>query len=236
MIKGGLAPREGLCSARVNLHVRGLKKSILSPAGTRQVLFELEELVLKAGEELCVRGNSGSGKTTLLHVLAGLTTADAGRVEIAGEDLLSLGEAARDRVRSKYIGYIFQQAHLLPALTALENVMLPLEFGGFTRGEAKRRAEELCERLGLGDRKQAFSRTLSGGEQQRVALARAVACKPKLLLADEPTASLDEESAEQALTLLREVASEVSASLILVTHDRAVASRFERQLVLGRAS
>ncbi len=217
----------------MNLRVSGLKKSVLSPAGVRQILFELEDLTLEAGEELCVRGSSGSGKTTLLHVLAGLTTADAGRVEIAGKDVLSLGEAARDRLRSRYIGYVFQQAHLLPALTAVENVLLPLEFGGFTRANATKRAEELFERLGLSDRRHAFPRTLSGGEQQRVALARAVACKPKLLLADEPTANLDEEAASQALALLREVAGEVSASLVLVTHDRTVAAQFARQLVLG---
>jgi ABC-type lipoprotein export system ATPase subunit len=218
------------------LSVRDLSKSVVVGAKS-QLLFDLAALDLGAGEELCVRGPSGSGKSTLLHCLAGLVEPDAGVVEIAGQSLFALPEAARDRLRARTIGLVFQEARLLPALSVVENVLLPLEFAGVARREARRRAEGLCDRLGLGDRLRAFPATLSLGEAQRVGLARALVSSPTLLLADEPTASLDEEAASTALVALREAVAELRAALVIVTHDRSIAAQFERSLTLeGRRS
>ncbi len=214
------------------LSVRDLSKSVVVGA-KRQLLFDVPELELGPGEELCVRGPSGSGKSTLLHCLAGLVEPDAGVVEIAGESLFALPEAARDRLRARVVGLVFQEALLLPALTVVENVLLPLEFAGVGRRESRRRAEALCERLGLGARAHSFPATLSLGEAQRVGLARALVTTPRLLLADEPTASLDEEASGTALAALREAVAELGAALVLVTHDRGIAERFERTLTLG---
>jgi ABC-type lipoprotein export system ATPase subunit len=213
------------------LSVRRLRKSVVS-GSKLELLFDLAELDLDAGEELCVRGPSGSGKSTLLHCLAGLVEPDSGVVEIAGRSLFSLREAARDRLRAETIGLVFQEAHLLPALTVLENVLLPLEFAGVSRRESRRRAEALCDRLGLATRAHAFPATLSLGEAQRVGLARALVASPRLLLADEPTASLDEDAANTALAALREAVADLRAALVLVTHDRTIAAQFERTLTL----
>lgn len=218
------------------LSVRELSKSVVVGA-KRQLLFDIAALELGAGEELCVRGPSGSGKSTLLHCLAGLVQPDAGVVELSGQSLFALSEAARDRLRARTIGLVFQEARLLPALSVVENVLLPLEFAGVPRREARRRAAELCERLGLGDRQRSFPATLSLGEAQRVGLARALVASPSLLLADEPTASLDREAASTALVALREAVSELRAALVIVTHDESIAARFERSLTLdGRRS
>jgi ABC-type lipoprotein export system ATPase subunit len=218
------------------LSVRDLSKSVVVGA-KRQLLFDIAALELGAGEELCVRGPSGSGKSTLLHCLAGLVQPDAGVVELSGQSLFALSEAARDRLRARTIGLVFQEARLLPGLSVVENVLLPLEFAGVPRREARRRAAELCERLGLGDRQRSFPATLSLGEAQRVSLARALVASPSLLLADEPTASLDREAASTALVALREAVSELRAALVIVTHDESIAARFERSLTLdGRRS
>lgn len=218
------------------LSVRDLSKSVVVGA-KRQLLFDIAALELGAGEELCVRGPSGSGKSTLLHCLAGLVQPDAGVVELSGQSLFALSEAARDRLRARTIGLVFQEARLLPGLSVVENVLLPLEFAGVPRREARRRAAELCERLGLGDRQRSFPATLSLGEAQRVGLARALVASPSLLLADEPTASLDREAASTALVALREAVSELRAALVIVTHDESIAARFERSLTLdGRRS
>jgi putative ABC transport system ATP-binding protein len=192
------------------------------------VALRFPRIAAASGEELCIVGASGSGKTTLLHLIAGLLLPDRGRVLVDGTEISSLTETARDRFRARSVGYVFQVFHLLPAYTVLENVLLPLHFAGVPSREARARAEELLARLGLGSHLMRRPVTLSVGEQQRIAIARAVACRPRVLLADEPTASLDTARADETLTLLREVAKESAAILVVVTHDERVRASFQR--------
>jgi putative ABC transport system ATP-binding protein len=170
-------------------------------------------------------GKSGCGKTTLLNVIAGISTADSGVIEVAGNDVSRLSEAARDRFRAQFIGIVFQTFNLLPGFTALENVMLGMAFSG--RSD-KAHARQLLEQVGLGDRVQHRPGQLSVGEQQRVAVARALANRPKLLLADEPTASVDLANQEVILRLIRDGCREQNVSLLLVTHASDVAGQFDR--------
>ncbi|AOS43840.1 ABC transporter ATP-binding protein YtrE [Lacunisphaera limnophila] len=179
---------------------------------------------LEAGAQVALRGESGSGKTTFLHLLAGILAPDAGRIELAGRDLASLGEAGRDRLRAETIGYIFQTFNLLQGHTVLENVELGMAFG---RGVDRAHATALLRRVGLGDKLAHFPRQLSTGQQQRVAVARALANRPKLVLADEPTGNLDARNSREALALIREVCREEGAALLLVSHDEGVLSQFE---------
>jgi ABC-type lipoprotein export system ATPase subunit len=211
------------------LAVEGLRKTYVGPDGERVPILDIAELRLAAGGELALKGRSGSGKTTLLNVIAGILKADAGRVTIAGEEITALPEAGRDRVRAERIGYVFQTFHLLPGLTALENVLLPT----MLRGAPDRvRARALLERVGLKDRLDYRPPHLSVGQQQRVAVARALANRPALVLADEPTGNLDVQHADEALALLREVARENGAALLVVSHDARILDRFERVLDL----
>jgi putative ABC transport system ATP-binding protein len=181
-----------------------------------------------------VVGASGSGKSTLLAILAGLDTPTSGRVEMDGVDLFSLDEDARAELRGRLMGFVFQSFQLLPGLTALENVMLPLELAD--NPDAEKLASQMLARVGLAERLRHYPKHLSGGEQQRVALARAFVVRPKLLLADEPTGSLDAESGSAVIDLLFEMNREYGATLIMVTHDEALASRCSRivRLTAGR--
>jgi len=181
-----------------------------------------------------VVGASGSGKSTLLALLAGLDTPSVGRVHLDGQDLFALDEDRRAELRGRLLGFVFQSFQLLPALTALENVMLPLELAG--RADAEDLARAMLGRVGLGERLHHYPKHLSGGEQQRVALARAFVVRPKLLLADEPTGSLDAQSGDAVIALLFELNREQGTTLILVTHDEALAARCARtvRLVGGR--
>jgi len=192
------------------------------------------DLAVTSGEALAVVGASGSGKSTLLALLAGLDTPSVGTVMLDGVDLFSLDEDQRAQLRGRLLGFVFQSFQLLPALTALENVMLPLELARVDDAEA--RAREMLVRVGLGERLQHYPKHLSGGEQQRVALARAFVVRPKLLLADEPTGSLDAQSGAQIIELLFGLNREQGTTLVLVTHDEALASRCTRivRLVGGR--
>ena len=192
------------------------------------------DLEVTRGEALSVVGASGSGKSTLLALLAGLDTPSEGRVVLAGEDLFSLDEDARAELRGRTVGFVFQSFQLLPALTALENVMLPLELAG--KDDPEEDAKEVLARVGLGERLRHYPRQLSGGEQQRVALARAFVARPQLLLADEPTGSLDAESGESVIRLLFDMNRESGTTLVLVTHDESLARRCGRsiRLVAGR--
>jgi putative ABC transport system ATP-binding protein len=183
-----------------------------------------------AGEAVAIVGASGSGKSTLLGLLAGLDTPSSGRVVIDGTDLSVLSEDARAAMRGRLIGFVFQSFQLLPALNALENVMLPLELAG--QGDARQQAEEILGRVGLAARLRHYPKQLSGGEQQRVALARAFVTRPKLLLADEPTGNLDAHTGQQVIDLLFELNRERGTTLLLVTHDEALASRCARRLKL----
>lgn len=196
-------------------------------AGLREVL-NIERLAAGDGEHLCLVGGSGSGKTTLLNVVAGILLPDAGKVMVDGTDITTLSEGARDRFRARRIGYVFQVFNLLQAYSAVENLLLPMGFAGVRGAAARKRATDLLDRVGLAGKMHNRPAALSVGEQQRVALARAVACKPALVLADEPTANLDPANAERALALLQEVARESGAGLLVVTHDERVRSRFAR--------
>ena len=211
------------------VEVRGVGKRVVSPEGELELLRDVQFSILP-GEAVAVLGASGSGKTTLLGILAGLDTPSAGTVLIEGADLFALDEDGRARVRCEAIGFVFQSFHLLPTLTALENVMLPLELAG--RDDARAQAEQLLARVGLERRIRHYPRQLSGGEQQRVAIARAFATGPRLLFADEPTGNLDLATGRRVIDLLFEINREQGTTLVLVTHDEAVAARCTRRLLL----
>ena len=182
------------------------------------------------GEAVAITGSSGSGKSTLLGLMAGLDVPTSGTVKLLGHDIFKLDEEARAQLRAQYVGFVFQAFHLLPNLTALENVMLPLEL----RGEpAQASARAMLERVGLQDRLSHYPRTLSGGEQQRVSLARAFVQKPALLFADEPTGSLDEQNGRIVTDLMFGLHEELGTSLVLVTHDPQLAARCGRELRLA---
>ena len=187
-------------------------------------------LEIKSGESVAIIGASGSGKSTLLGLLAGLDQASDGRVVIGGTDLGQLDEDGRALFRGREIGFVFQSFQLLPALTALENVMLPLELQG--EGDARSQAEQFLRRVELGPRMAHYPRQLSGGEQQRVAIARAFAARPRILFADEPTGNLDTRTGGHIVDLLFELNREEGTTLVLVTHDRTLADRCERCLTL----
>jgi putative ABC transport system ATP-binding protein len=215
------------------LSARGIGKTVKSGDSDLVILREID-LAVTPGEAVAVVGASGSGKSTLLAILAGLDTPTAGQVHIDGRDLFALNEDQRAELRGRSVGFVFQSFQLLPALTALENVMLPLELS--QNAQAEELAVEMLRRVGLGERLQHYPKHLSGGEQQRVALARAFVVRPKLLFADEPTGSLDAESGAAVIRLLFEMNREYGTTLVLVTHDEQLASRCQRvvRLVAGR--
>jgi putative ABC transport system ATP-binding protein len=187
-------------------------------------------LEIKSGESVAILGASGSGKSTLLGLLAGLDAPSSGEVWLANARLADLNEDGRAQLRGRYVGFVFQSFQLLPNLTALENVMLPMELG-FQNG-AKEKALELLERVGLKERVQHYPKQLSGGEQQRVAIARAFVTQPKVLFADEPTGNLDRNTGERIIDLLMEINRETGQTLVMVTHDEQLAKRCQRRLVL----
>ena len=187
---------------------------------------------IEHGESVAIVGASGSGKSTLLSLLAGLDLPSSGQIHLMGQSLNLLDEDGRARLRGQFVGFVFQSFQLLPHLTALENVMLPLEMAGIDNAEARVAAHQWLDKVGLSLRANHFPKTLSGGEQQRVALARAFINKPAILFADEPTGSLDEASGNRVIELLFELNRENSSTLVLVTHDPALAARCRRQLSL----
>ncbi len=209
--------------------VQGLSKRVVSPEGGLTLLDDIH-LDIAAGEAVAIVGPSGAGKSTLLGILAGLDVPSAGKVFLDGEDLFALDEDGRARLRAQRVGFVFQSFHLLSNLTALENVMLPLELAG--QGEARAEAEELLARVGLRERVQHYPKQLSGGEQQRVAIARAFASRPKVLFADEPTGNLDSATGQRIIELLFAMNREQHATLVLVTHDEALAARCTRRFEL----
>ncbi len=201
--------------------------------GTLTILHDVS-FQLRERESAAIVGASGSGKSTLLGLLAGLDVPTSGRVQLCGHDLFAMDEDARAGVRAAHVGFVFQSFQLLAHRTALENVMLPLELAGVR--DARARATAMLGRVGLAERLGHYPRVLSGGEQQRVALARAFVVRPQVLLADEPTGSLDFATGETVMQLMFELNREVGTTLVLVTHDPAIAARCERQLhiVAGR--
>lgn len=195
-----------------------------SPGGSPLVVFERLSWSVEAGTAAALVGASGVGKSTLLHVLGGLDAPTAGEVLIGGTSVWGLSATARARFRNQAVGFVFQFHHLLPELTALENVALPMRIAGVGAAESRRRAAALLEQVGLGDRRRHFPAELSGGESQRVALARALANAPSVLLADEPTGNLDEQTAADVLALLRRLQRAHGMTLILATHDPRAAT------------
>jgi ABC-type lipoprotein export system ATPase subunit len=213
------------------LLVRDLVRRFRDPDGADRVVLDVKRLEVPAGGTLAVEGESGSGKTTLLHVIAGILPADAGTVEIAGERMDGLSEAARDRLRARRVGYVFQTFNLLASLSALENVEMAMAFRPGMTG-ARARARAALERVGLADRLGHRPHQLSVGQQQRVAIARALAGTPDLVLADEPTSNLDRANARACLDLLLAFAKEAGAGLLVVSHDPSVLERFPDRLRL----
>ena len=207
--------------------VEHVTKQVQDTSGLLTILHDID-FSLEARESAAIVGASGSGKSTLLSIIAGLDTPSSGTVRLAGTDLFAIGEDDRAAVRAARVGFVFQSFQLLGNLNALENVMLPLELQG--RADARALATEMLKRVGLGERLTHYPKVLSGGEQQRVALARAFVVRPAVLLADEPTGSLDFATGERVMELMFELNREVGTTLVLVTHDRSIAARCDRQL------
>ena len=226
----------------MSVQIDKLLKRYVAPDGAAVPVIDVEELSIDDGEQIALIGSSGSGKTTLLHLIAGILAPDSGRI-LFGDgkptpgadfadwvDIAELSEADRDVFRGRNIGYIFQTHHLLPGFTALENVLLGMTFTGKAHDPAW--ARHLLGEVGLSDRLHYRPAKLSVGQQQRVAVARALANRPRLVLADEPTGALDTANAQQVLALIRRLCGDVNASLILVTHDLAIAAQLPRTLKL----
>lgn len=212
-----------------SIEVVNLCQRVADSSGVLDILSNVSFRV-ENGEAVAITGSSGSGKSTLLGLMAGLDVPTSGRVTLLGHDLFLLDEEGRARLRAQYVGFVFQAFHLLPNLSALENVMLPLELRGKPAAAA---ARAMLERVGLGQRLDHYPRTLSGGEQQRVSLARAFVQRPSVLFADEPTGSLDEQNGRMVTDLMFELHQEVGTSLVLVTHDPQLAARCGRELRLA---
>jgi putative ABC transport system ATP-binding protein len=215
--------------------VSHLFKSVTDVTGTLDILRDID-FTLNPQQTLAIVGASGSGKSTLLAIMAGLDTPTQGTVHLAGQDIFLLNEDERAALRASTIGFVFQSFQLLAALTALENVMLPLELAGHP--DPRPVAKDILARVGLAERLNHYPKVMSGGEQQRVALARAFVVNPKLLLADEPTGSLDHATGETIMHLMLELNRELGTTLVLVTHDVALSRRCDQRLVMeaGRAS
>ena len=211
------------------ISVEHVFKSVTDSRGTLHILRDIH-FALAARETAAIVGASGSGKSTLLSIIAGLDTPTEGTVRLVGQDIFALTEDDRAALRAQKVGFVFQSFQLMANLTALENVMLPLELSG-VRG-ARAQATEMLVRVGLGQRLSHYPRVLSGGEQQRVALARAFVVKPAVLLADEPTGSLDFATGETVMQLMFELNQELGTTLVLVTHDQAIAERCQREITI----
>jgi putative ABC transport system ATP-binding protein len=207
------------------LEARSLRKQVTSPEGMLTILDDVS-IAVGAGETVAIVGASGAGKSTLLALLAGLDEPSAGTVWLEGIELSALDEDGRAAARARHVGFVFQSFHLVPSLTALENVMLPLELAG--RADARATARAVLQQVGLGARLGHYPRQLSGGEQQRVAIARAFVTRPAVLFADEPTGNLDTATGARVIELLFDLNAANGTTLVLVTHDREIASRCDR--------
>ncbi len=215
--------------SEIIISVEHVCKSVTDSTGTLEILRDID-FALNAQETAAIVGASGSGKSTLLSIIAGLDTPTTGTVRLAGTDLFAMDEDARAALRARQVGFVFQSFQLLGNLTALENVMLPLELAGLK--DARKTATEMLARVGLSTRLAAYPKVLSGGEQQRVALARAFVVRPAVLLADEPTGSLDFATGEKVMELMFELNREQGTTLVLVTHDPAIAQRCQRRITI----
>jgi len=208
------------------LEIRNLQKSYSEPSGKLLQILDVPQLDIAQGEQVVLRGESGGGKTTLLHIISGIVSADSGSIRLDGMELTKFSESTRDRIRADKMGYVFQTFNLLPAFTALENVRLGMTFA--KKKMNAERGKELLNKVGLSDRMHYLPSQLSVGQQQRVAVARALANKPRLLLADEPTANVDPANQKRIIDLIRDVCREELVAILMVTHSDEIASRFER--------
>lgn len=226
------APTESLMSDPI-IAVSHVFKSVTDSTGTLDILRDID-FRLAARETVAIVGASGSGKSTLLSIVAGLDTPSRGTVHLAGQDLFALNEDQRAALRARQVGFVFQSFQLMGSLTALENVMLPLELAGDKSAARSPRqaATEMLARVGLSERLNNYPKVLSGGEQQRVALARAFVVQPAVLLADEPTGSLDFATGDRVMELMFELNREHGTTLVLVTHDRGIATRCDRRITI----
>lgn len=215
--------------SETTLEMQGVRVDFTTPQGRVDVLKGID-FTAYSKERIGIVGSSGAGKTTFMMVAAGLQHPGAGEVRVGGKDLSSLNEAAMTRLRSDHIGIVFQGFHLIASMTALENVMIPLEFAGVAGARTK--ARDMLAEVGLQHRFEHYPMQLSGGEQQRVALARAVVRAPKLLLADEPTGNLDEQNGDMIIDTLFTLSEEKGTTLLLITHDHAIAERCDRRVLM----
>lgn len=211
------------------IELRSVSKTVRSGADDLTILYEVS-FDIAEGQFVAVTGASGSGKSTLLGLIAGLDAPTSGQILVDGEEITTLGEDDLARIRSEKIGFIFQSFHLIPSLTAFENILIPMEILGLP--DVNNRANQLLEKVGLTNRGHHYPAELSGGEQQRVAIARAFANSPKILLADEPTGNLDSKNGQHIFDLMRELHRQNNVTLVLVTHDPALAAQAQRQIVL----
>jgi putative ABC transport system ATP-binding protein len=207
------------------LKAEKITKQVSSPEGTLTILAEVD-LSIAAGETVAIVGSSGAGKSTLLALLAGLDEPSSGRVWLNGSELTALDEDGRAAVRARHVGFVFQSFHLVPSLTAIENVMLPLELAG--QPKARDAASDVLGKVNLTARREHYPRQLSGGEQQRVAIARAFVTRPAVLFADEPTGNLDSQTGERIMGLLFDLNRATNTTLVVVTHDQSIAQRCSR--------
>jgi len=226
-------PERHMSIAQPVLKAERITKKVSSPEGTLTILAEVD-LEIAAGETVAIVGASGAGKSTLLALLAGLDEPSEGQIWLNGKDLTALDEDGRAAVRARHVGFVFQSFHLVPSLTAIENVMLPLELAGLPN--ARKAAAEVLSQVSLAPRREHYPRQLSGGEQQRVAIARAFVTRPALLFADEPTGNLDAVTGERIIELLFDLNRATQTTLVVVTHDQAIAKRCSRiiRLEAGR--
>ena len=208
------------------LEIVDLKKSYVDPDGNRISIIDMTRLSISEGEQVVLRGESGGGKTTLLHLISGSVGSDSGSIKLDGLELTKFSETGRDRIRAAKMGYVFQTFNLLPAFTALENVKLGMTFA--RKKMNVERAKELIDRVGLSDRMHYLPSQMSVGQQQRVAVARALANKPRLLLADEPTANVDPANQDRIIELIQTVCREDNVAILMVTHSDEISSRFGR--------
>ncbi len=208
------------------LEIRNLKKSYAEPGGNKLLILDIPQLDIAQAEQVVLRGESGGGKTTLLHIISGIVSADSGSIRLDGTELTQFSESRRDRIRADKMGYVFQTFNLLPAFTALENVRLGMTFA--RKKINAERGKELLNKVGLSDRMHYLPSQLSVGQQQRVAVARALANKPRLLLADEPTANVDPANQKRIIDLIKDVCREESVAILMVTHSDEIANQFGR--------
>ena len=229
MANSASASGNGVSNASSIVAVNHIFKAVSDSTGTLTILRDID-FTLSPRETAAFVGASGSGKSSLLSIIAGLDTPTSGTVRLAGQDIFALNEDDRAALRAQKVGFVFQSFQLMGNLTALENVMLPLELSGTKN--ARSMALEMLKRVGLGERLSHYPKVLSGGEQQRVALARAFVVQPAVLLADEPTGSLDFATGDTVMQLMFELNRELGTTLVLVTHDKAIAARCERRIVI----